>query len=193
MTSVGPGNEGCRSQMWSNYNGAGRHQAAKMGARIGADFARRVGPLGGIRGRAQSIRAAEIVKRLIAESPHLATDDKLPDLIKAVSNYDRTAITLIDDPKATGTRTDLDGLTANCSIRPAGWWDRRSGSPRRDELPATYAIRPLVVIPIVKQVKTNQPAVEMDAIPDRASPSLLRGAAPCRTISSATGPTITRT
>jgi hypothetical protein len=40
---------------------------------------------------------AEIVKRLITENPHLATDDKLPHLIKAVSKYDRDAITLIDE------------------------------------------------------------------------------------------------
>jgi hypothetical protein len=40
---------------------------------------------------------AEIAKGLITENPHLATDDKLRDTIRAVSEYDRTAIKLIDE------------------------------------------------------------------------------------------------
>jgi hypothetical protein len=41
---------------------------------------------------------AEIVKRLIAENPHLAAEDKLPELTKAVATiYDRTVVTLTNE------------------------------------------------------------------------------------------------
>jgi hypothetical protein len=58
-----------------------------------------------VRGEDHNIRSdtlemarAETVKRIIAENPHLAADDKLPELIKAVSTiYDRTVVTLTDE------------------------------------------------------------------------------------------------
>jgi hypothetical protein len=41
---------------------------------------------------------AEIVKRLIAENPHLAAEDKLSELTKAVATiYDRTVVTLTNE------------------------------------------------------------------------------------------------